>query len=279
MLDGDGSLVFGRNGAVRFEVSGHRLGPQPLERVRELLWGQGGLHRRRRGRGLDYAVGQRRLLRYLVVELGPYVRHPAKRWRLAEIGRHLGLAPLAPPVRLAANPGWFAGVFQADGCITLQADQQRQQTFFYPSPVLTFVNRERSLVEAVASLFPGVGSLHPPTPTDPVYRWRVTSWGGVEAVARRLLASPLTDPKRRRLELLLGVLRPLMAAGAYRPDHPDHGRWREALGEWGATWGEAPKSVVRLLGPPPAPPSGSPSEGKPRKGSSGGGRNPPRSSL
>jgi hypothetical protein len=226
IIDGDGHLRFSPDGSTSLEIGGHRLEQPVLELVRALLGGQGSVRLRPGTNSLRYRVGQGRVLRRLLAEVGPYLRHEAKRYRLREIGRHLGCPPIAPALWLASNRSWVAGAIQSDGHVLLGRSGEDRQGNARFGVAIGFTNREGPLVEAVASFFPSTGSFGP---TGEAFRWESGSWRDLESIGAYLLSTPFAGPKRQRLMLLMTVIHPLLEQRAHLPSSSAHCHWHLAL--------------------------------------------------
>jgi hypothetical protein len=149
-IDGDGTLVADSSGPRRLAIAGNQAERSTQELVQRLLGGGGGIHcRPKESNAISFSIGRAGVMRWLAAEVGPHLRHPAKRLRL------LGAGAEEPSAPVCAN--WVAGLLQADGSVNLRVYPVGERSVRAELRI-TVTNAEPSLVEAVVSFFGGLGS-------------------------------------------------------------------------------------------------------------------------
>lgn len=223
-MDGDGHLAVSRSGQL-FLVVAMETADEPLLRQLQQLLAAGAVHPYRNRRASRYVLSSRLGLERLVRCVNGLLQHPGRRQQLQAVCAALGVECL-PAAALTADSGWFAGFFDADGCLTFSYGKNRLLK-------VAVDQKHRSVVEHFRQFFGG--SLSYSRRGSGAWCWSIRSRSAVEKFRRYFYRSGLFRSAKSRRFHLVAEFYELRALRAHRPDSPHHRRWRHHLERWGKT--------------------------------------------
>ena len=220
MIDGDGCFLLSKNGYSSLEITVHSIDEMVLVKLKQQY---GGSLKPRAGlNSVRWRLHHKRGMISLCKDVNGYIRHPVRLSQFQKVCVNLGLDPKKPD-RLHPNHGWFRGMFDADGTVTLNE--------FTSSPQITIsvTQKEKSVPQAFALVFGG--SLYYDKRQNGYWKWSVQSQSSVLSMIQYFQLFPIHSSRRDKFFL---IPRLYIAIGLQRhkPESIFHKEWISLVRKW-----------------------------------------------
>lgn len=219
LIDGDGSLLVSKAGYSSLEITVDSKDEAVLYKVKQAY---GGSIKPRAGlNAVRYRLHNTPAMKKLIHHINGYIRHPARFQQLIKVCNVLDI-PLKQPDTLNQTHGWFAGMFDSDGTITI-------------NPTFQVSIRVCSKFKEVVTPFHKVfgGSLYYDKSQNGYWIWSVQSKGDVTRLIEYYKQFPVQRSRRTRFFLVPHIYELLMLKAHHMPKHSVlNKKWRSVLENW-----------------------------------------------
>ena len=170
LIDGDGCFLVSKQGYTSLEITVHAKDEGVLRKVKQSCGGS--IKPRAGGASVRYRLHNTKGMQSLCTDVNGQIRHPVRYMQFKKVCSVLKLNAVprsASP--LHSKHGWFRGMFDADGTVTLKHNKE--------SPQITFsvTQKDKSVPMAFYNVFGG--SLYFDKSQNGYWTWRVQSKANV----------------------------------------------------------------------------------------------------
>lgn len=220
LIDGDGCFQISEKNYTSQEITVHAKDEPVFDLVKQKY---GGSIKPRSGLNcVRYRLHNKTGMIQQCTDVNGYIRHPVRYEQFQKVCNVLQLIPEEPDI-LHSKHGWFRGIFDADGTVTLNK-KSKQIT-------ISVTQKDKNVPTAYFSVFGG--SLYKDKSQNEYYKWAVQSKANVQQILEFLNHFPVHSSRRRKLSLIPDVY-DCIAAKAYKfPKNTAlYKKWQNLLQKW-----------------------------------------------
>ena len=229
LIDGDGCLLFSKAGYCSCEITVALADEPILVLIQNKL---GGSIKRRAGvSAVRYRLHNTSGFIDLINRTNGLIRNSVRVVQLQKICAHLNITYIQP-VPLSENSCWYAGFFDAEGCITFSMKPCRILGNKRPQLSICVSNKREIDLLMYQTRFGG--SVYYDSSDKGSYKWYISSKSDVECFLAYAKVAPVRSIKVQRLHLVPKYYE-LVAMKAFRADAPLRIRnaWTRFMNRWG----------------------------------------------
>ena len=225
-VDGDGCFLVSQKGYPSLEITVASKDEVVLRQIQNYY---GGSVKARAGyNAVRYRLHHKEGLQKICIDLNGYLRHPVRLAQWTKVGNLFSME-LKSPDLLQANHGWFAGMFDADGCVTLNL------TPSFPQITISVTQKEKKILKAFQEVFGG--SLYYDKSQNGYWTWAVQSKPEVLAMLDYFKNYPCRSHRRQKLFKVPKVYFLLHQKAHLPPASPAHlgalhKKWISLVNSW-----------------------------------------------
>nr|YP_009054684.1 hypothetical LAGLIDADG homing endonuclease [Ourococcus multisporus]AIK29172.1 hypothetical LAGLIDADG homing endonuclease [Ourococcus multisporus] len=228
LIDGNGCFLVSKAGYISLEITisskDEALLPQIQNKYGGSLKARAGLN------AVRYRLHDKGNIIKLCVDVNGFIRHPVRLQQFTKVCNKLCLEVKSPDL-LNKNHGWFAGMFDADGCITFNLSGK------FPQITVSVTQKYKEIPLAFKKVFKG--SLYYDKSKNGYWSWAVQSKESVLEIINYFKKFPCRSSRRQKLFLTPKVYN-LLQDKAYLPQTSQlhlptlHKKWLKLLLAWKA---------------------------------------------
>ena len=229
LIDGDGCLLISKAGYCSCEITVALADEPMLVYIQNKL---GGSVKRRAGiSAVRYRLHNTAGFIDLIYRINGLIRNSVRVMQLQKICVHLNI-PYITPVALSENSSWYAGFFDAEGCITLSMKPYGFLGKKRPQLSISVSNKHEIDLLMYQTRFGG-SVFYDPSDKG-YYKWYISSTADVACFLAYVKVTPVRSIKVQRLHLVPKYYE-LVAMKAFRADAPLRIRnaWARFMNKWG----------------------------------------------
>lgn len=219
IIDGDGCFLVSKIGYTSLEITTDAKDETILHKIKQIY---GGSIKARAGiNAVRYRLHHKSGMIKLVNDVNGYIRHPARLMQLKAVCHVLEMTPQCPDL-LHPKHGWFAGIFDSDGCIRINPNFQI---------TISVTSKHKSIVDKFLEEFGG--SLYYDRSQNGYWTWAVQSEPNVLRMIEYFKHYPVYSSRRRRLFLVPKIFKLLTIKAPQLPTESAlHKKWLSMLEDW-----------------------------------------------
>lgn len=226
LIDGNGCFLVSKTGETSLEIM---VASKDESLIRQIQHSYGGSLKPRAGlNAVRYRLCNQKSLTILCMDVNGFIRHPVRLSQYQKVCEKLFLVVKTTD---ALNPahGWFAGMFDADGCVTLNTEST------FPQITVSVTQKYKEVPQAFVETFGG--SLYLDKSQNGYWTWAVQSKVKVLAMIDYFEKFTCKSTKRQKLFLTPKVY-DLLAAQAHLPESNKHfqsslhKKWKKIIDRW-----------------------------------------------
>jgi hypothetical protein len=226
LIDGNGCFLVSKTGETSLEIM---VASKDESLIRQIQHSYGGSLKPRAGlNAVRYRLCNQKSLTTLCMDVNGFIRHPVRLSQYQKVCEKLFLVVKTTD---ALNPahGWFAGMFDADGCVTLNTEST------FPQITVSITQKYKEVPQAFVETFGG--SLYLDKSQNGYWTWAVQSKVKVLAMIDYFEKFTCKSTKRQKLFLTPKVY-DLLAAQAHLPESNKHfqsslhKKWKKIIDRW-----------------------------------------------
>jgi hypothetical protein len=223
LIDGDGCFLISKTGYCSLEITTHIKDESLLVPIKQLYGGS--LKPRAGYNAIRYRLHHREGLLFLCKDVNGLIRNPVRTEQFQKVCNKLELNYIKPKETLLVKNGWFAGMFDADGTVTLNFINKTS-----PQITISVTQKYIEIPQMYKQAFGG--SLFFDKSQNGYYTWAVQSKDNVLALIEYFKHYPCRSSKHNKL-LLIPTFYTLIEQRAYRPsDLLLHKKWQFLVKKW-----------------------------------------------
>ena len=209
-IDGDGCFLVSQKGSPSLEIT---VDSKDEALLRSIQNRYGGSLKPRAGlNAIRYRLHHKEGMLQVCLHVNGYLRHPIRVCQFKHVCEKMSLeVKLAE--NLTVNHGWFAGMFDADGCITLN------QTPLFPQITVKVTQKYKEIPQTFVNFFGG--SLYYDKSINGYWTWAIQSKEDVLSMIHYFKDFPSRSRRRQKLFLTPKVY-DLMLQKAHLPQTSKH---------------------------------------------------------
>lgn len=229
LIDGDGCFLVNKQGYTSLEITVD-AGDEPLLRQIQNVFG-GSLKPRSGVKAVRYRMHNIKGMLQVCEAVNGYIRHPARFEQFVAVCQKLGLQAKTPDV-LHVDHGWFAGMFDADGSVTLNLCGK------FPQMTVKVTQSFKEIPQYYQDCFV-FGCMYYDNSQNGYWSWAAQSKADVLAMIEYFKSFPCKSTRRQKL-FLVPKTYDLMAQRAHLPATSQfhnsvlHKKWLEMVETWKA---------------------------------------------
>uniref|UniRef100_UPI0023F2AABF LAGLIDADG homing endonuclease n=1 Tax=Cyathus striatus TaxID=68777 RepID=UPI0023F2AABF len=220
LIDGDGSLLVSKKGYTSLEIT---MGLEDLRCLRYVQDKLGGSIKMRSGaKAYRYRLHNKQSMINLINCINGYIRHSSRLQQLHRVCQQLEISVIYPN-KLDSDSNWFAGFFDADGCITMSLKNN------YPQLSIRVVNKLLQDVQYYKEVFGG--NVYFDSAKNGCYQWSIQSREDILNMLNYFKTHTSRSHKSQRLFLIKDYFT-LLQLRAYKANSIQHKAWDDFMNKW-----------------------------------------------
>ncbi|KAF8054282.1 BI4 (mitochondrion) [Scenedesmus sp. PABB004] len=224
LIDGDGCFLVSKRGSPSFEMTVHAKDEMVLRKVKQKY---GGSLKARAGlNSIRWRLHHKAGILSLCTDVNGFLRHPTRLLQFEKVCALLGLQKKDVDT-LTPNHGWFRGMFDADGTVTLNWKGRSR-----PQITISVTQKYKQIPNYYIEVFGG--SLYFDKSQNGYWRWRVQSQSMVLSMIEYFKLFPVLSSRRQKL-FLVPRLYTAITLGRHKPTRKLHNEWLSLVQKWNAS--------------------------------------------
>lgn len=221
LIDGDGCFLVSNAGYPSLEISVHMKDKDLLSPIKQHY---GGSIKPRAGfNAVRYRLHHREGIERLCMDVNGFLRHPIRMAQFVNVCKCVNTTPISAD-KLSPLHGWFAGMFDADGTVTLN------NTTRYPQITISVCQKYKEIPLYFMIHFGG--GLYMDKSHNMYWKWSVQSKQNVLSLIEYFKHFPCRSSRRSKL-LLIPQLYEHIHIKSHLPENKLlHKKWHELITKW-----------------------------------------------
>jgi len=222
LIDGDGCFLVSTKGYPSLEITAHSKDFWIMSQIKQHY---GGSLKARAGlNGVRYRLHHREGILQLCADVNGWIRHPVRTVQFQKVLSVLCLE-WHEPKELSVHNGWFAGMFDADGTVTLNLTS-------FPQITISVTQKFKEIPEHFQKNFGG--SLYYDKSQNGYWTWAVQSKHDVLSIVEYFKFYPSRSHQSQKLHLI-PISYKLIQWKAHLPEQEIlHRKWQYLVKKWQA---------------------------------------------
>ena len=220
-IDGDGCFIVSKRGYTSLEITTSSKDEEMLIKIKNKYGGS--VKARAGSKRIRYRQHNKEGMKKLVYDVNGYIRHPVRQRQFRKVMRALSMDQQKPD-KLNQKHGWFAGMFDADGTVTLKETGQ----------ITISVTRKYKEIPLFFKEYLSIGNIYFDKSQNGYWTWAISSENDIMQIVEYFKHFPVYSYRRKK-QFLIPHIYDLKKEKAHRntcPSSVSKKNWAKILSKW-----------------------------------------------